>query len=546
MGEERSPTESRTDLLSGTEATYCGWRVQHVLADNQDDAPLVMSPPQPVPLPGPTEVLVRVMSAAIAPHDVMRATRFFFDASHSKSGGKWLPRLWSKRAVPRPRASVCVEDEGVAHSKHRTKCFGYFGGTDGAGVVQAVGSHVLDLQPGDPVQFHVNAATTCASPKCACRAGPSKESGSWSGYVVAHRHAVIALSPNYYRKEADSHKIPIAAFEEGKVPVINLAEAAALPHPAWTAYVALFDKLRVKSGERLLVMDCWFLSAVGFIAAQLAHHFGVRVVVAIDSGCITCNKEGGCRTSSSALSPAEQQSGDEDEHLRYLRQCGIPCISVDVFAQQETKGARCAKLLEEVDHVLFCSDFPSEDVSKESRAAKENGFPSFLSVADFVHCTLRRDGCVCFATPSPPPSGFVAALLAPHPDISLAQRHVSNEKKKYSSMEVSSPYPYSVHYVHVDGLRGSPATRSLIRELGEAVYRLYLEGVFRLFLENPCARIMVAPVEHAKDVLHAQMNLLDSHSPCSDRRPPMVCVLNFATTSLVHPSTPLSDTNEAR
>lgn len=56
---------------------------------------------------------------------------------------------------------------------------------------------------------------------------------------------------------------------------LSFAEAAALPLVSITAWEALFDKLQIKSGQRLLIHGG--VGGVGHIAAQLAKHAGAIV-----------------------------------------------------------------------------------------------------------------------------------------------------------------------------------------------------------------------------------------------------------------------------
>jgi NADPH2:quinone reductase len=62
---------------------------------------------------------------------------------------------------------------------------------------------------------------------------------------------------------------------------LSFAEAASLPLVAITAWEALFDKLKVSAGQKLLVHGG--LGGVGHIAAQLAKHFGVIVHTTVSS-----------------------------------------------------------------------------------------------------------------------------------------------------------------------------------------------------------------------------------------------------------------------
>lgn len=62
---------------------------------------------------------------------------------------------------------------------------------------------------------------------------------------------------------------------------LSFAEAASLPLVSITAWEALLDKLKILSGQKLLVHGG--LGGVGHIAAQLAKHFGVIVHTTVSS-----------------------------------------------------------------------------------------------------------------------------------------------------------------------------------------------------------------------------------------------------------------------
>lgn len=110
-------------------------------------------------------------------------------------------------------------------------------GCDFAGVVEAVGSKVTNVRVGDEVF-----GTT-----------DFKKAGSFA-------EAVIVEAANVARKPAN----------------ISFGEAACLPIPAMTAWVAILDVAKAHAGSRILVHGC--SGAVGAFAVRLAVAHGAHVI----------------------------------------------------------------------------------------------------------------------------------------------------------------------------------------------------------------------------------------------------------------------------
>lgn len=110
-------------------------------------------------------------------------------------------------------------------------------GYDVSGTVEAVGDGVTSFSVGDAVVGFI----------------PMGEDGSAAEYVVAPANALVAA--------------PTA---------IDLANAAALPSVALTAWQALFDLAELKAGQRLLITGAG--GAVGSYAVQLAKRAGAYVI----------------------------------------------------------------------------------------------------------------------------------------------------------------------------------------------------------------------------------------------------------------------------
>ncbi len=114
----------------------------------------------------------------------------------------------------------------------------YIGGWDAVGLVEEVGSRVSFFRKGDKVYY----------------AGDITKQGSNAEYQIVDERIV------------------------GKAPKnLSDAEIAALPLTALTAWEAIFDRLRLKKGQSLLVIGG--AGGVGSIAIQLAKYFGIKVSV---------------------------------------------------------------------------------------------------------------------------------------------------------------------------------------------------------------------------------------------------------------------------
>jgi NADPH2:quinone reductase len=110
-------------------------------------------------------------------------------------------------------------------------------GWDAAGVIEEVGSEVTDLKVGDRVFY----------------AGSIKRPGA-NSELHAVDGRLVAKMPNS----------------------LTFSEAAAIPLTALTAYEALYDQLRVKQGQSILIIGG--AGGVGSIAIQLAKLAGLQVI----------------------------------------------------------------------------------------------------------------------------------------------------------------------------------------------------------------------------------------------------------------------------
>lgn len=203
-----------------------------------------------IPVPQPHQVRVKIYAAGVNPADAQRTTALAHLDSTVEKGGE------TARRVSRHRAATFE--------------FPYVLGIEGAGVVESVGWDAAsegngeglgDIRVGDRVAF---------------LADLSKGSGgSFCQYAVVDRDIVWKL-PEISGTPSAS---PSGELVPGRL--IDFVEAATLPAAAATAYVALFDKLRVEPRRTIFVSGA--SGGVGSIAVQLAHYFGLYVIASCSS-----------------------------------------------------------------------------------------------------------------------------------------------------------------------------------------------------------------------------------------------------------------------
>jgi NADPH:quinone reductase-like Zn-dependent oxidoreductase len=153
----------------------------------------------PVPLCGANDVLVRVVAAGVNPID------------------------WKIRSG--------------AMAKGLPKPFPITLGSDGAGIVSAVGSAATGFKTGDEVFFYAEFA----------------RGGSYAEYIAVDV-SQVALKPR---------TVPFAA-------------AAALPTPGQAAWTALMETAKIEAGMRVLIHGG--AGALGSVAVQLAKAQGLHVI----------------------------------------------------------------------------------------------------------------------------------------------------------------------------------------------------------------------------------------------------------------------------
>ncbi|QKS71628.1 zinc-binding dehydrogenase [Paenalkalicoccus suaedae] len=160
--------------------------------------------------------------------------------------GKWTDMTVQEIEKPKPQAGqllVRVKAAGLNPVDYKTGTNGYPGweyphvlGLDVAGVVEEIGEGVTEFKEQDHVVF----------------LNDMSKKGGFAEYAIAEAHTATKLPYN-----------------------VLFTDAAALPVAAYTAYQALFDKIRVRAGESILIHAG--AGGVGGFAIQLAKQAGLYV-----------------------------------------------------------------------------------------------------------------------------------------------------------------------------------------------------------------------------------------------------------------------------
>jgi NADPH:quinone reductase-like Zn-dependent oxidoreductase len=145
-------------------------------------------------------------------------------------------------------------------------------GGDGAGVVEAIGTEVTRVSPGDPVM--INPGISCYH--CAyCLRG---DHALCETYGLLGEHLPGTLAEFVVVPEQNLERIPRRADGE---PVVSWSEAAAFSLVSLTAWRMLVSRAQVKAGETVLI---WGVGGgVSLMALQIAKRSGARVVVTSSS-----------------------------------------------------------------------------------------------------------------------------------------------------------------------------------------------------------------------------------------------------------------------
>lgn len=246
---------SLTGLDSRTAAANDGGSQRNLFEANGPDqqTALVVSAPTenvadakyctlPIPSPGPTQVRIKLVSAGLNPVDVKRMNLI---------GGRSSSALTaSQQAVVSSGSGKAAAQQAIAAEEGRHQlprfAFPYVVGCDGSGIIDAVGSDVVGgegeqdgpLRVGDRVCVHLDI---------------TKPHGTLAQFTIAEAATVCRIPDS-----------------------VSFDDAAAIPCASWTAYLALFDKLRIEVGQTVFVAGA--AGGVGSCAVQLAKSFGCRVI----------------------------------------------------------------------------------------------------------------------------------------------------------------------------------------------------------------------------------------------------------------------------
>ncbi|ESS61565.1 oxidoreductase [Trypanosoma cruzi Dm28c] len=210
-----------------------------------------------VPPPGPGQVRVKIYAASVNPVDVKRP-------KFGRNNGffSWCNENFGKVGKnSNSNIGAGVSEIVSTFTRHEPPefPFPYVMGTEGAGVVESVGWDNDDmeqrerygLQVGDRVAFLADITMV--------------NGGTFCQYALAMADSV--------------GRIPSPTTDD----VIGFLEAAVMPCAVGTAYVALFDKLRVSSGRSIFISGA--SGGIGSAAVQLAKYAGMYVL----ASCSTVN-----------------------------------------------------------------------------------------------------------------------------------------------------------------------------------------------------------------------------------------------------------------
>ena len=181
---------------------------------------------RPVPVPGPTDVLVRVRACGLNRLDILQRT-----------GVVRLPGL----ELP------------------------HVGGMDVAGIVEAAG-------PDSAVPVGARVVLDPSLPCGACSACHEGRSGHCANLRIIGGNVDGGLAEYVTAPASAAHVLP-----DG----VSLTDAACLPTPWATAWHAVVTVGRLRAGETLLVPGA--AGSVGLAAVQIARHVGARVVAHVGS-----------------------------------------------------------------------------------------------------------------------------------------------------------------------------------------------------------------------------------------------------------------------
>ncbi len=194
--------------------------------------------------------------------------------------------------------------EGI---KGITVAFPHIVGTDGAGVVEEVGSAVTSVRPGERVTL--NPGISCG--RCdACRRG---EEPLCREYAILGEHRPGTAAELLVVPERNVEKIPDD---------MPWDIAAALPLSTLTAWRMLMTRARVEPGETVLI---WGIGGgVALAALAIAKHQGARVIVTSSSNAKL--ERARVRGADVIFNHAELPPDDIAREIRKLTRAGVDIV----------------------------------------------------------------------------------------------------------------------------------------------------------------------------------------------------------------------------
>jgi NADPH2:quinone reductase len=171
-------------------------------------------------------------------------------------------------------------------------------GVDGAGVIDALGSEVKTnatgkaLQRGSRVHFFNNVFAPW---------------GSWADYCIVEAAAVVVMPDS-----------------------MSFATAAVSPCAAWTAYEALYDRLKIEAGKTIFIAAG--AGGVGHFAVQMAHNSGLKVIASASGENVERIKASGL----CALVIDYKTQNIKDEIMKFTNNVGVD-YAFDMLGADEAK-----------------------------------------------------------------------------------------------------------------------------------------------------------------------------------------------------------------
>lgn len=413
---------------------------------------------------------------------------------------------------------------------------GYWGGTVGIGLVEEVGEirSEDDVAIGDRVLFY---SLSAIPPNDSCTKNkedkgklfskkPSEREGggAWGEYVIVERDMMLPLRAPAQRisKKNEGHlntaqkeltinfEIPEIHNEGLIVPssspsdvfsTIKNEEAAAILFPGCTAYIALFDKLRVRPQESLLVIG-GLSDPVGFIAAQVAQFFGLHVWVSFteseerEDAAMKCLRQRDIKFFNRSNIVLEPHLGIIEEHEQSA-------------GEQDHERKDCEHFCKPFDYLLICSMRELSEISRPSSGTTSLSSSTKSDMTGYEFSSVVKQEKIAplqdrsakvagkrwceFILHHTCIGGNVCVTSIPPSDALLFEFHRLEENDPSGRMRGLRRNQLSLHFVFPYGLLQHPLTRSLLLQVGVKVCQLYGDGAFQLHSTVPSSTVESSP-----------------------------------------------------